>query len=157
MKKLSLSKDKIRVLLLEGVHDSAVRSFQEAGYKNITRFAHALPQGELKKEIKTAHFLGIRSRSQINAAVLGQAKRLAAVGCFCIGIAMAQVAEWKENLYFFLIVGFLGSFTTMSAFSQQTIDMLYNGRDMNALVYVVASVGSCILGTYIAYTLFKAS
>ena len=79
------------------------------------------------------------------------------LGCFCIGIAMAQLAEWKENLYFFLIVGFLGSFTTMSAFSQQTIEMLYNGRDMNALVYVVASVGSCILGTYIAYTLFKAS
>jgi|TARA_B110000967_G_C18901279_1_gene575409 CrcB protein len=79
------------------------------------------------------------------------------LGCFCMGIAMAQLSDWKENLYFFLIVGFLGSFTTMSAFSQQTIEMLYNGRDINALVYVVASVGSCILGTYIAYTLFKTS
>ena len=85
MKKLSLSKDKIRVLLLEGVHDSAVQAFEEAGYKNITRIAHALPHDELIKKIKSVHFLGIRSRSQINAAVLGQAKRLAAVGCFCIG------------------------------------------------------------------------
>ena len=79
------------------------------------------------------------------------------LGCFCIGIAMAQLSELKDNLYFFLIVGFLGSFTTMSAFSQQAIVMLYNGKDMNALVYVVASVGSCILGTYVAYTLFKRS
>ena len=79
------------------------------------------------------------------------------LGCFCMGIAMAQLSELKDNLYFFLIVGFLGSFTTMSAFSQQAIEMLYNGKDMNALVYVVASVGSCILGTYVAYTLFKTS
>jgi fluoride exporter len=55
------------------------------------------------------------------------------------------------------VVGFLGSFTTMSAFSQQTIEMLYNGRDINALVYVLVSIGSCILGTYIAYALFKTS
>ena len=70
---------------------------------------------------------------------------------------MTQMTELKENVYFFLVVGFLGSFTTMSAFSQQTIEMLYNGRDFNALVYVCASIGSCILGTYIAYSLFKTS
>ncbi|MCJ7558708.1 MAG: phosphoglycerate dehydrogenase [Gammaproteobacteria bacterium] len=96
MKKLSLSKDKIRVLLLEGVHDSAVRSFQDSGYKNITRFAHALPEDELKREIKSAHFLGIRSRSQINAAVLAQAKRLAAVGCFCIGTNQVDLATAEK-------------------------------------------------------------
>ncbi|MDB4029442.1 fluoride efflux transporter CrcB [Gammaproteobacteria bacterium] len=79
------------------------------------------------------------------------------LGCFCIGIAMTQLSELKDNLYLFLVVGFLGSFTTMSAFSQQTIEMLYNGRDINALVYVLASIGSCILGTYIAYALFKTS
>lgn len=96
MKKLSLSKDKIRVLLLEGVHPSAVRSFQEAGYKNITQYAHALPQDELKKEIKSAHFLGIRSRSQINAAVLERAQRLAAVGCFCIGTNQVDLAAAEK-------------------------------------------------------------
>ena len=77
------------------------------------------------------------------------------LGCFCIGIAMAQLSDLKSNLYFFLIIGFLGSFTTMSAFSQQTIEMLYNGKDFNALIYILASIGSCLMGTYIAYFLFK--
>lgn len=79
------------------------------------------------------------------------------LGCFCIGVAMAQLADAKDNLYFFLVVGFLGSFTTMSAFSQQTFEMLYNGKDINALIYVLVSIGSCILGTFIAYALFKTS
>tara|TARA_B100001142_G_scaffold261398_1_gene264078 strand:+ start:1520 stop:1885 length:366 start_codon:yes stop_codon:yes gene_type:complete len=77
------------------------------------------------------------------------------IGCFCIGIAMAQISDFKSNLYFFLIIGFLGSFTTMSAFSQQTIELLYNGRELNALIYVVASIASCLIGTFLAYSLFK--
>jgi D-3-phosphoglycerate dehydrogenase len=85
MKKLSLSKEKIKILLLEGVSDAAVQSFRHAGYKNITSLPHALPHDELIKKIKTVHFLGIRSRSQVNAEVLARAERLAAVGCFCIG------------------------------------------------------------------------
>jgi len=77
------------------------------------------------------------------------------LGCFCIGIAMTQLTDLKDNLYLFLVVGFLGSFTTMSAFSQQTIEMLYNGKDLNALIYVLASIASCLIGTYLAYSLFK--
>lgn len=77
------------------------------------------------------------------------------LGCFCMGIAMAQIVDLKSNIYFFLIIGFLGSFTTMSAFSQQTIEMLYNGKALNALIYVVASISSCLIGTFIAYSLFK--
>tara|TARA_Y100001960_G_C14492521_1_gene737451 strand:- start:195 stop:560 length:366 start_codon:yes stop_codon:yes gene_type:complete len=77
------------------------------------------------------------------------------IGCFCIGIAMAQISDFKSNIYFFLIVGFLGSFTTMSAFSQQTIEMLYNGKDFNALIYIVVSIASCLIGTFLAYSLFK--
>ena len=79
------------------------------------------------------------------------------IGCFLIGIAMAQITDFKSNLYYFLIIGFLGSFTTMSAFSQQTIEMLYNGKDFNALIYVVISIASCLMGTYLAYFLFKTS
>ena len=77
------------------------------------------------------------------------------IGCFCIGIAMAYISDLKSNIYFFLIIGFLGSFTTMSAFSQQTIEMLYNGKELNALIYVVASIASCLIGTFLAYSLFK--
>ena len=77
------------------------------------------------------------------------------IGCFCIGIAMAYIPDLKSNTYFFIIIGFLGSFTTMSAFSQQTIELLYNGKELNALIYVVASIASCLIGTYLAYSLFK--
>jgi CrcB protein len=77
------------------------------------------------------------------------------IGCFCIGIVMAQMTDMKSNMYFFLVVGFLGSFTTMSAFSQQTIELLYNGKSTNALIYVVASIASCLIGTFFAYSLFK--
>ena len=68
---------------------------------------------------------------------------------------MAQISDIKSNIYFFLVVGFLGSFTTMSAFSQQAIELLYNGREINALIYVVASIASCVVGTFLAYSLFK--
>ncbi len=92
MKKLSLSKEKIKILLMEGVSDAAVQSFKHAGYKNITSLSHALPHDELIKKIKGVHFLGIRSRSQINAEVLSRAERLAAVGCFCIGTNQVDLA-----------------------------------------------------------------
>jgi fluoride ion exporter CrcB/FEX len=70
---------------------------------------------------------------------------------------MAQISDLKSNLYFFLVIGFLGSFTTMAAFSQQTIELLYNGKEINALIYVAASIASCIIGTFLAYSLFKTS
>ena len=79
------------------------------------------------------------------------------IGCFCIGIAMAQISDLKSNVYFFLIIGFLGSFTTMSAFSQQTIELLYNGKELNALMYVLASIITCLVGTFLAFSLFKTS
>ena len=68
---------------------------------------------------------------------------------------MAQISDIKSNIYFFLVIGFLGSFTTMSAFSQQAIELLYNGKEINALIYVAASIASCVLGTFLAYSLFK--
>ena len=77
------------------------------------------------------------------------------IGCFCIGIAMAYISDLKSNIYFFLIIGFLGSFTPMSAISQQTIELLYNGKELNALLYVVVSIASCLIGTFLAYSIFK--
>ena len=35
------------------------------------------------------------------------------IGCFFIGIAMAYISDLKSNTYYLLIIGFLGSFTTM--------------------------------------------
>jgi D-3-phosphoglycerate dehydrogenase / 2-oxoglutarate reductase len=81
----SLPKDKIKFLLLEGVHPSAVETLQRDGYTNIEQHKKALPPEELKAAIATAHFVGIRSRTQLTEDVFAAANKLVAVGCFCIG------------------------------------------------------------------------
>ena len=85
MLKTSYPRKDIRVLLLEGVSDSAVDVFRSAGYSNIEAFASSLPEEELRARIAGAHIVGIRSRTQLTAGVLADAQRLLAVGCFCIG------------------------------------------------------------------------
>jgi len=85
MSTTSLDKSKIRILLLEGVHQSAVENFERAGYSNIEYIKTALPDDQLKEKIADAHFVGIRSRTQLTEAVFDAAQKLVAVGCFCIG------------------------------------------------------------------------
>lgn len=85
MVKHSLTKDKIRILLLEGVHQSAVEAFEQQGYTNIEYHKASLPEKELIKAIKNAHFVGLRSRTQLTEKVLQNAEKLIAIGCFCIG------------------------------------------------------------------------
>ena len=85
MKPTSLDKSKIRFLLLEGVHQSAVKTLNDAGYTNIEYLKTSLSEDELIEKIKDVHFIGIRSRTQLTARVFDAATRLQAVGCFCIG------------------------------------------------------------------------
>jgi D-3-phosphoglycerate dehydrogenase len=85
MTQQSLQKSKIKFLLLEGVHPSAVEALERSGYTNIEQHKKALPTEELKKAIANAHFVGIRSRTQLSEDVLDAANKLVAVGCFCIG------------------------------------------------------------------------
>jgi phosphoglycerate dehydrogenase-like enzyme len=85
MTKVSLPKDKIRILLLEGVHQSALETLQANGYHNIEYLKTSLPESELIEKIKDVHFIGIRSRTQLSEAVIDAANKLVAVGCFCIG------------------------------------------------------------------------
>jgi D-3-phosphoglycerate dehydrogenase len=82
---LSLDKDKIRFLLLEGVHQTALDTLSSAGYSNIEYLKTALDEDALIEKIKDAHFVGIRSRTQITERVLEAAEKLIAIGCFCIG------------------------------------------------------------------------
>ena len=82
---LSLPKQKIHVLLLEGVNDSAVRLFEANGYSEVERLPKALGTGDLKAALSGVHMLGIRSRSQLTSEVLEAADRLIAVGCFSVG------------------------------------------------------------------------
>jgi D-3-phosphoglycerate dehydrogenase len=85
MAKTSLDKSKIKFLLLEGVHQSAIDTLQAAGYTNIEYHPKALPTEELKASIADAHFVGIRSRTQLTSEIFASANKLIAVGCFCIG------------------------------------------------------------------------
>ena len=85
MGRTSLQKRKIKFLLLEGIHDSAVEALNAAGYDNIEWHPKALPPEELKAAIADAHFVGIRSRTQLTDEIFEHARKLVAVGCFCIG------------------------------------------------------------------------
>lgn len=85
MSNTSLEKAKIKILLLEGVHQSAIEALNAAGYENIEFHKTALAEDELIEKIAEAHFIGIRSRTQLTAKVLEHANKLVAIGCFCIG------------------------------------------------------------------------
>jgi D-3-phosphoglycerate dehydrogenase len=85
LSKHSLPKDKIKVLLLEAIHDNAVNEFAEHGYSTIERLPSALDEAELIEKIQGVHLLGIRSTTKVTDKVLAAANRLVAVGCFCIG------------------------------------------------------------------------
>lgn len=82
---LSLEKQKIKILLLEGIHQRAVDTFNQAGYYQVEHLATSLGEDELLEKIRDVHFIGIRSRTQLTEEVFQAASRLIGVGCFCIG------------------------------------------------------------------------
>ena len=97
MIKTSLDKAHIKFLLLEGVHPSAVKVLQAAGYRNIENISGALEGDALLTKIADVHFIGIRSRTQLTADVFANAHKLAAVGCFCIGTNQVDLSAAREK------------------------------------------------------------
>jgi len=85
LKKTSLEKTRMKVLLLENVHERAVESFVRHGYTTVDRRAEALAGDRLAAAIADVHFLGIRSGTRLTAEAIAGARRLIAVGAFCIG------------------------------------------------------------------------
>jgi len=81
----SLDKSRIKIVLLEGVHDRAVENFARHGYKTVKRYKKALAGDELKGAIADAHFLGIRSRTRLTREMIASAPKLVTIGAFCIG------------------------------------------------------------------------
>lgn len=81
----SFDKKKLKIVLLEGIHPSAEQVFRNAGYSQIVTATKSLPPEELINVLADAHFLGIRSRTQITQELLQHTPKLAAIGCFCIG------------------------------------------------------------------------
>jgi D-3-phosphoglycerate dehydrogenase len=85
-KTTSYPKEKINILFLENISDAAVRHFKDSGYVSVRKLSGALSEDQLIQEIKDTHLLGIRSKTQITPRVLEAAKKLQAIGCFCIGV-----------------------------------------------------------------------
>jgi D-3-phosphoglycerate dehydrogenase / 2-oxoglutarate reductase len=85
MPKFSLNKDKIKVLLLEGIHENARDYFIQSGYTQVEEFSKALDDKELIEKIKDTHIIGIRSRTELREHILKEATKLITIGCFSIG------------------------------------------------------------------------
>ena len=85
-KPTSYPKEKINILFLENISDTAVKQFRDAGYTNVKKLGGALSEDQMINEIKHIHLLGIRSKTQVTRRILEQAGKLQAIGCFCIGV-----------------------------------------------------------------------
>jgi D-3-phosphoglycerate dehydrogenase / 2-oxoglutarate reductase len=80
----SFPKSGIKVLLLENIHPVAVEALRDDGFQ-VETVKGALAEAELVQRVRDVHVLGIRSKTQVTPAVLDEARRLLAVGAFCIG------------------------------------------------------------------------
>lgn len=95
MRKFSLDKDKIKVLLLEGIHENAVVFFRENGYSNIEWLKESLSGSELEKRLHDTHIIGIRSRTELRRELLMTTPKLFAIGCFSIGTNQVDIHDAK--------------------------------------------------------------
>ena len=95
MTKLSLSKEKIKVVLLEGVHPDAEKLFRQDGYHNIHVYKSTPSDEELQEILRDTHILGIRSRTQLKDQNLAVCDKLMAVGTFCIGTNQVDLEQCK--------------------------------------------------------------
>ena len=88
----SFPKSEIKILLLENIHPIAKHVLESDGFAVESRLG-ALPESELVARVRDAHVLGIRSKTQVTPAVLDEARRLLAVGAFCIGTNQIALAH----------------------------------------------------------------
>lgn len=93
----SYPKEKIKILLLENISDTAVKNFTKNGYSQVVKLPKALPEDDLVKAVKDVHLLGIRSKTQVTEKVLSAAKKLQAIGCFCIGVNQVHLEAAMEK------------------------------------------------------------
>ena len=96
-KTTSYPKEKINILFLENISDAAVKQFKDAGYSSVRKLGGALSEEQLIKEVKDVHLLGIRSKTQITKNILDAAKKLQAIGCFCIGVNQVDLKSARQN------------------------------------------------------------
>jgi len=96
MSQTSYPKNKIKVLLLENIHESGRALFRADGL-DLEVLSGALGEEELRERISDVHIIGIRSKTNITASVLEKADRLLAIGCFCIGTNQVDLEAAKRR------------------------------------------------------------
>jgi D-3-phosphoglycerate dehydrogenase len=96
-KNTSYPKEKVNILFLENISDAAVKNFKDAGYASVRKLGGALTEDDLVREVKDVHLLGIRSKTQITPRVLEAAKKLQAIGCFCIGVNQVNLQSATDH------------------------------------------------------------
>jgi D-3-phosphoglycerate dehydrogenase len=93
----SYPKEKIKILFLENISDTAVANFKKGGYTQVEKITKALTEEELIQAVKDVHILGIRSKTQVTEKVLAAAKKLQVIGCFCIGVNQVDLKAATKN------------------------------------------------------------
>ena len=96
-RKFSRAPDELKVVLFEGIHDTAVETLEAGGFSRIERHAKALSGQALLDAVSGAHFIGIRSRTQFTEEVARAATELRALGCFCIGTNQVDLVAARER------------------------------------------------------------
>lgn len=135
MHQLSLDKSKIRILLLEGVHQNAIEVFNRNGYNNIETLRTALDEDALIKKIKSVHILGIRSRTEVTEKVLQAADKLIAIGCFCIGTNQVNLRAALEKGVPVFNAPYSNTRSVAELVLAETILLLRGIPEKNALVH----------------------
>lgn len=92
-KTTSYPKEKIKILFLENISETAVKNFRSQGYIQVEKISKALTEDQLIEAVKDVHILGIRSKTKVSKRVLEAAKKLQAIGCFCIGVNQVDLLE----------------------------------------------------------------
>ncbi|WP_333823538.1 phosphoglycerate dehydrogenase [Pinisolibacter sp.] len=95
--RLSLPRDRISVLLLEGISQTAVGLMKAAGYTNLVHLPKALEGDALKEAVAGVHMIGIRSRTQLTEEVFAAADKLMAVGCFSVGTNQVDLGAARKR------------------------------------------------------------
>ncbi len=92
---VSYPKNRIKVLLLENIHQKAVDLLTTEGFQ-VESLPHALSEKEIMKKIQEVSVLGIRSKTILTDRVLKEARKLLAVGAFCIGTNQVDLKSCLE-------------------------------------------------------------
>ncbi len=77
------------------------------------------------------------------------------IGCYLIGVFVAINLNNKELLSPLLIIGFLGSFTTFSAFTKEILTFSNTNGIFFAFIVALIISSTCVFSTLIGYRMFS--